>query len=181
MIDADSLAKELSNTSAAIRKQLLSELGPDAYLPEGTLNRDHLRTLIFEDPQTRQRINAIIHPHVMDEVGRRFEIEARAGTRLVGVEAALIYEANMDHMLGAVVVVSAPLEHRVHWLGKRDGLPREEIIKRLRAQMPLEEKVARADYVVENDSSLEALETRVDDLHSWLLARAGGQGNKRGQ
>jgi dephospho-CoA kinase len=84
------------------------------------------------------------------------------------VEAALIYESKMDGMLDAVVVVSAPFEKRIQWLQKRNNLSREEILKRIDSQMPLADKVKRADYVIENDGSVADLAKKVDLLCQWL-------------
>lgn len=173
VVDADSLAKELTNTLPEIREQLTAAFGPEVYLPDGTLNRDRLSQLVFEEPFARQRINAIIHPPVRREVERRFREAEEKGDRIVGVEAALIYESGMDRDLDVVVVVSAPLERRIAWLQQRDGLSREQILQRLQAQMPLEEKLARADFVLENDGSLQDLQHKVDELRQWLFERAG--------
>ncbi len=173
VIDADSLAKELTNTLPEIREKLVAAFGPDVYLSDGSLNRERLSSLVFRDPEARERINAIIHPAVQHEVERRFQEAADRGARIAGVEAALIYESGMDRTLDVVVVVTAPLERRIKWLRKRDGLSRQKVLQRMNAQMPLEEKEARADYVVRNDGSLQDLEVRIAELHQWLLQRAG--------
>jgi len=173
VIDADSLAKELTNTLPEIREKLVAAFGPDVYLSDGSLNRERLSSLVFRDPEARERINAIIHPAVQHEVERRFQEAADRGAPIAGVEAALIYESGMDRTLDVVVVVTAPLERRIKWLRKRDGLSRQKVLQRMNAQMPLEEKEARADYVVRNDGSLQDLEVRIAELHQWLLQRAG--------
>lgn len=174
IIKADPLAKELTNRSPEIRHALKAEFGEDVYSENGQLNKEKLSKLVFYDSGTREKVNRIIHPHVIDWIKAEAQrLYREAGQELIGVEAALIFESNMVQMLDAVVVVSAPLEDRIHWLQKRNNLSREEIFKRIKSQMPLTKKIKRADYVIKNDGTLEDLEKKVDLLYQWLRQRAG--------
>lgn len=172
IIEADPLAKQLTNRLPEIRQALTREFGADVYTPEGGLNVEKMSSIIFSDAKARQRVNEIIHPHVLnyirDEIKRLQEEEKQS---LVGVEAALIYESQMQSMLDLVAVVSAPLEKRIQWIQRRSNLSEAEIRNRIAAQMPLSEKVKRADYVIENDSSLADLERKVERFHQWLVQR----------
>lgn len=172
IIAADPLAKRLTNELSEIRKALTNKFGAEVYTETGELNRDKLSAIVFSDEAARQRVNEIIHPHVFNwiqgEVARLQNEEERT---LVGVEAALIYESEMEKILDAVVVVTAPLERRIDWIAGRDQLSQSDIRKRIDAQMPISEKVRRADYVIENNGTLADLETQVDDLHKWLLSQ----------
>ncbi|MFQ5605756.1 MAG: dephospho-CoA kinase [bacterium] len=169
IIEADPLAQELTIRLPEIRQALTSEFGADVYTPEGRLNKEKLSQLIFSDSTTRERINQIIHPPVLrwiqNEANRLHTEESH---RLIGVEAALIYEAGMDRMLNRIVVVNAPLEKRIQWLQKRNNLSREEVLKRIESQIPLDEKVEKADYVIENDGTLKDLSQKVEALSIWL-------------
>ncbi|MFQ5824568.1 MAG: dephospho-CoA kinase [bacterium] len=169
IIEADPLAKELTNRLPEIRQALTGEFGKDVYDEDGRLNKDVLSQIVFSNPEAREKVNQIIHPHVLRwirEEAQRLQIEENQ--KLVGVEAALIFESKMDKMLGAVVVVSAPLEKRIKWLQERNRLSKEEILKRMNSQMPLVDKIRRADYVIENDGSLTDLAKKVDLLYKWL-------------
>jgi len=90
---------------------------------------------------------------------------------LAGVEAALIYESKMERILNAVIVVTAPMEKRIEWIESRDSFSQEEILKRINSQMPLEEKVKNADYVIKNEGALSDLAEKVDELYNWLSSK----------
>lgn len=169
IIEADALAKDLTNTLPEIRQSLTNEFGSDVYNSEGLLNVEKLSQLVFSDAAARTRINEIIHPHVLQQIQDQAKAIS-AQEKLIGVEAALIFESQMHKMLNAVIVVSAPLEKRIEWIRKRN-LPRDEILRRIQSQMPLAEKIQLADYVIENDGSLQQLATKVDALHSWLIEK----------
>ncbi|MFQ5650679.1 MAG: dephospho-CoA kinase [bacterium] len=174
ILAADPLARKLTMTSSEIRQALKAKFGDEVYTPSGELNKKKLRALVFSSPETREQVNRIIHPHILkwieQEAGR---LSVEEGHRLIGVEAALIYESGMDDSLDAVVVVEAPLDRRIQWLQQRDQLTGEEILRRFDAQMPVPEKIRRADYVLENSGGLPELARKVDDLFDWLRQRAG--------
>ena len=171
IIKADPLAKDLTNHSPEIRQALVAEFGKDVYLDSGTLNKALLSQLVFSDVETRERINQIIHPQVFKAIQDRVNQLKQENQSLVGVEAALIYESKMERILNAVVVVTAPIEKRIEWIKSRDGFSQEEILKRINSQMPLEEKIKRADYVIENDGALSDLAEKVDELYNWLSSK----------
>jgi dephospho-CoA kinase len=171
IIAADPLAKDLTNRLPEIRAALTAEFGEQVYTSAGGLNVRKLSQLVFSDAAARRRVNEIIHPHVLREIKTQVQRLAAEGNQLVGVEAALIFESEMNRTLDAVVVVSAPLEKRIEWIRKRNNLSREEILKRIQSQMPLAEKIQLADYVIENDGSLHDLSAKVDELYLWLIEK----------
>ena len=171
IIEADPLAKDLTNHSPEIRQALVAEFGKDVYLDSGILNKDLLSQLVFSDAGTRERINQIIHPPVFKAIQDRVNQYKKENHQLVGVEAALIYESRMERILNAVVVVTAPMEKRIEWIKSRDGFSQEEILKRVNSQMPLEEKIKHADSVIENDGALSDLAEKVDELYNWLSSK----------
>lgn len=172
IIEADSLAKELTNTLPEIREQLVANFGSEIFAASGAMDKERLARLVFSDATAREKVNRIIHPHVLYAIRNQARQFRQLGNPLVGVEAALIYESGMEKMLDAVVVVDAPLSHRMQWIQQRNRLPVAEVRKRIDAQMAIEEKVARADYVLQNDGALTDLARKVDELHLWLLKQA---------
>ncbi|MDZ7263421.1 MAG: dephospho-CoA kinase [candidate division KSB1 bacterium] len=169
IIHADLVARELMESDPAIRAQIKQAFGDDVYLPDGRLDRKRLADIIFADEQARQRVNHIVHPQVVEYQKTELEKLAQSGKyRIAGVEAALIFEAGAETQFDVIVVVAASVPTVIRRLMKRDGLPQAEIMKRIAAQMPLSEKIKRADIVIYNDGSLDELNHKVKRLFMWL-------------
>ncbi|MCG8605252.1 dephospho-CoA kinase [bacterium] len=173
IIEADPLAKELTNRLPEIQEALKAEFGADIYFPNGLLNKAKLTQLVFTDSITRRRINGIIHPHVLKAIkAEAARLETQDGHHLIGVEAALIFEAKMENELDAVIVVDAPEEIRMHRIGGRDHLKPNDIRQRMDSQMRVSEKRRKADYLIDNIGSLVELSLEVDKLYDWLASKA---------
>ena len=140
------------------------------YDENGSLRRAQLGELIFSDKNARAKLNNILHPRILEILRQRISQLAECGASLVIVDAALIYESGIEAHFDKVVVVYAPLEQRLARLRQRDGLKTDSILERINAQLPLEKKVNRADFVVYNSFSLFALRRQARTLHAWLLA-----------
>ncbi len=172
IIAADPMARDLTASSAEIRKDLSQRFGAEVYEKDGSPNIGKLSELVFSGPpETRAAINAIIHPHVFRKIQDELQAHRRRDERFVAVEAALIFESGMDKVLDRVVVVDAPQAKRMEWIAARNRLTPEEALQRIRAQMPVEEKITRADYVVANSGDLRALSDSVNKLLLWLEAQ----------
>lgn len=168
----DLIAREIMDSHAAVRKQLLKLLGPDAYQLEGRLNRPFVATRLFSTPRIQGRINAIVHPLVQKEIEQQWLVLERKGEPMTILEAALIYEAGLDKILDAVVVVEADEELRIQRMVSRNDISVEEARTRINAQMPSKEKIKKADYILRNNGSVEDLHSRVRFLHSLFLRLA---------
>jgi len=169
IIRADLIARKMINSNPEIISQIKQAFGENAYLPDGTLDRKRVAVIIFNDEQAKIKLNHIVHSHVVkfqeDELMR---LEKSGKHKFAGVEAALIYEAGAENQFDVMVVVATSQETVIQRLMKRDGLSKEEILKRIRAQMPLSEKTKRADIVIHNDGSLDELNHEVNRLLYWL-------------
>jgi dephospho-CoA kinase len=168
VLQADDIAKEISNSNPIIRQKLTKVLGIETYLPDGSLNRSFVASRIFSSAQFKKKVEAIIHPEVDKERSRRIEELSKQGHRLVVVEAALIYEVGVEKKLDAVIVVDADESERMRRVRQRDNIPTEEIRKRMTAQMDIKKKVDKADYVIQNNGTLEQLESNVRFLYTIL-------------
>ena len=168
LIDADALAREATGDPEVLR-EITEELGDDL-VQEGQLNRAKTAERVFGDEAARQTLNGIIHPWVRRESERRIaELSAQGSPPEVIVQdIPLLYENGLEQTLDAVVVVDAPLELRVKRVVKRSGLTGDEVRARDAAQMSLEKKVARADFVVDNSGLREEVERQVTELWDWL-------------
>jgi len=170
-IDADTLAKEIAATDPRTVAAIQQAFGDDVYDASGRLRREVLAARVFGKPEALERLNRIVHPRVFEVVDEKVRELAEKGEPLVVIEAALFYETGWDREMNAMIVVTAPLEKRLTWLQRRDGASRDQIEARLQHQMPVEEKARRADFVLENNGSLEELRKKVKELVRWLLGR----------
>lgn len=170
VLDADKLARELSDANAGIVSAIKEEFGANLYGADGHLKRKALAEIVFNDRKKMEKLNGIIHPRVIRAVERELEVRQNHGERMVFVEAALHYEIKWNEAMDVMVVVSAPMALRVQRIMKRDNLNEEAVRKRMALQLPLEEKVKRADYVIENDGDLSQLQEAVHKLINGLAA-----------
>jgi dephospho-CoA kinase len=169
IVHADLVAREMMDTNEEIISQVKKILGEAAYLPNGKLDRKRVAEIIFNNEHAKQQINQIVHPQVIEYQKQEFEkLEQSGKFKFVGVEAALIFEAGAEKQFDVIVVVAAAKKTVINRLIKRDGLSKQEILKRIESQMPLSEKIKRADIVIHNDGSLDELNHEVNRLFYWL-------------
>jgi dephospho-CoA kinase len=171
VIDADTLAKEIAEKNPAVVATIKKEFGSDIYGADGKLQRKKLAAIVFNDSTKLAALNAIIHPRVIGTVEREIDALREQGEKLVVVEAALHYEVNWNEAMDVMVVVSAPMEQRIPRVMQRDGVDEAAVHRRIATQLPIEEKVKRADFVIENDGDLKALDEKVDILLAKLSER----------
>lgn len=172
VLSADEIAKHLSAEQPSLRKHIRALLGEQAYTSDGTFDRSFVASRIFSHKKLQQRLNAIIHPAVEREIGRQIASLERKGHRLVVVEAALIYEAGLDKNLEAVIVVDAEETERVRRVMKRDAATEREVRGRIESQWPTDKKTRKADFVLLNNGSVEALRERAMFLCSLIMSMA---------
>lgn len=154
LLDADLIAREVVLPGKPAWREIRDWLGPSITGPDGAIDRARLGKLIFADPAARQRLNGIVHPRVMESfVTRTEEIRQQCPDAVVVYDVPLLIEAKMDRLVDLVVLVYAAEEIQLARLQSRDNLPAAEAISRVRAQMPLAEKRAYADVVIDNSGS----------------------------
>ncbi|HEX7072334.1 MAG TPA: dephospho-CoA kinase [Rhodothermales bacterium] len=168
VFDADLEARRIMETDADVRREIFEVFGDEAYDDAGMLNRPFIASMAFQDEAILARLNAIVHPRVHAAFeDRRRELEG-SGVPLLVHEAALIYESGGERHLDAVAVVDAPEETRIQRAIDRGGATREQIVARMRRQLPSEDLRRRADYVLDNSGSLDHLRTQVERLYRTL-------------
>ena len=175
VIDADQVARRLTETSAEIREALRRRFGAGIFDEQGNLRRRELAQVVFRDPAALRDLNAIVHPGMIEEIRREMGRLANEGRSPVFVEAAVIYEAGMEKLFDVVAVVAADLPEAVRRVTRRNGLSEQEVWDRYRSQIPLEEKIRRADYVIWNNGTLWDLEREVERFLVWLKERGDGR------
>ncbi len=142
-------------------KEIVATFGSEVLQADQTLDRQKLRTLIFNNPDARKQLEAIIHPRVRALAERRIREHGEAGYAVVVYEVPLLFEGNLHEWLRPVILVACDVEIQRQRLRQRDGLDAAAAQKHIDAQMSLEEKRKLADYVIENDGSLADLESQV--------------------
>ena len=167
LIDSDALARAATQDPEVLA-QISEQLGAEL-VKDGALDRAKTAELVFNDASARQTLNGIVHPWVR----RESEARALALTQqadpppVILMDIPLLYENGLETSLDAVIVVDAPLDTRVQRVMKRSRLSEREARARDAAQMPLGDKVAKADFVLHNSGDLEGLGQQVDKL--WVI------------
>ncbi len=168
VIDADLVARQVVEPDRRAWRRIVGRFGPEILLPDRTLDRKRLADRIFRSPSERRFLNRVTHPPIYWEILRSLARHWWMKTPVVVVDAALLFETPLRLFLKPVVVVYADPETQLERLIRRDGIGREEALRKIRSQMPLEEKRKRADYVIDNSGSLERTEQQVIALWQKL-------------
>ena len=168
VINADELARVAVERGSAGLTQITEYFGPEVLTSTGELNRAELAKIVFKDPEARSMLDSIVHPIVRKLAAERFHEVSERGEPLACYEVPLLYEGGLERIYHPVVVVSAPLALREQRIAQRDGFDSTQIAARIAAQMPLEEKVRRADYVLENSGTVEELAEGTDKMLAAL-------------
>jgi len=162
VIDADRVAHEAMRAGTAVHAAVVAAFGPQVVGADGEIDRARLGAVVFSDPEALARLEGIVHPAVLQEVARRI---GAARTRVVVVEAIKLIEAGMAEECDSLWVTTCPPDEQVRRLMADRGLSRQEAELRVRAQPPQEEKVARADVVI--DTGCDLAQTRVQVEEAW--------------
>ena len=161
IVDADMLSREVVAPGHDGWKEIVATFGRDVLQADQNLDRQKLRTLIFNNPDARKQLEAIIHPRVRALAERRIREHGEAGYSVVVYEVPLLFEGNLQEWLRPVILVASNVDMQRQRLQRRDGLDATAAQKHIDAQMSLEDKRKLADYVIENDGSLADLESQV--------------------
>jgi dephospho-CoA kinase len=164
---ADQRARKLMNTNPTVKKGVKDLLGLDSYHKNGQLNRKYIGLKIFSDKTYMAKINQIVHPVVRTDSDRWAEQFDTAVTPYVVKEAALLVENGSYSTLDSLIVVTCPEELRIKRVMARDKISREEVIKKMKTQLPEEDKIMVADYLINNDG-IQALIPQVWKIHHKL-------------
>lgn len=168
VVDADAIVRELQEPGTPVYREIVEAFGPDVVRSDGSLDRSALASRIFVDPVARQRLNAVIHPRVRERIRQEVaDLQARipAGAIIVLDVPLLLDTAPRDTFpVEGVIVVAIDEATQIARFRARTGLSEVEARGRLRAQRPLREKVAEADWVIDNNGSPEETRRQVEAL-----------------
>ncbi len=156
IIDADEVAHAIIEPGKPAWKDIVEHFGLGVLNPDQTIDREKLGAIVFNDPEKLQVLNQITHPRVGEQFKQMIkDIKSQQADAVLFIEVPLLYETHMDRICDEVWVVWVDEETQIQRLMKRDGLSREDALKRIDAQMSLDEKAKRADVVIDNSFSIE--------------------------
>jgi len=165
------VSREVMNPDGKAYQALRLWLGSEYFDEEGYLNRKTLRSLVFNDPGKRKRLESIVHP----KIGEEFAVQLSAlenNHSYCIIEIPLLNQGHKDHLVQRVIVVDCTPETQLERSVKRDNASIEEIKNIMAAQMSRQERLALADDIINNDKDLNALEQQVQDLHQHYMELA---------
>ena len=154
IIDADKIARGIVEKGRPAWQKIVKQFGREVLLPDENIDRKRLADIIFNDSQQKDRLNRIVHPYVIAETDRRLkEIERDQPDAVVILDVPLLIETGMARDLAEIIVVCVPETVQQQRLMDRDRLSAPEALARIRSQMPIEKKKARATILIDNSDS----------------------------
>ncbi len=171
VMDADKIGHELLQPDTETAKAVIVAFGQDIVKPDGEIDRAELGKKVFGDPEALKRLNAIVHPSLLQRLVDRVEEQRGTGTKVVVVEAAIMIEAGWQSLADETWVTLAPEDTVVGRVMAAKGLTEDQVRARIRSQMPVEEKAKLATVIVDTQGSLEEVRGRVEELWQSLQER----------
>ncbi len=177
IIDADAIVHELQAQGQPLVDEIAAAFGPEVLDAKGALDRVALGDIVFRDAEARQRLDQLVHPRVGAEMLRRLAEAREANPPVIILDIPLLFEgrkagagaaAGMDFR--TTILVWVPRQLQIERQIRRDGYGRAEAERRVSSQMPLDEKRALADHVIDNSGSLEETERQVQELYASLTS-----------
>ncbi|OBQ33794.1 MAG: dephospho-CoA kinase [Anabaena sp. MDT14b] len=161
ILDADIYARDAVSVGSPILSQIAEKYGREIILSDGNLNRSKLGEIIFHQPEERCWVESIIHPYVRNCFAKAIN-ESSANTLILVIP--LLFEANLENLVNQIWVVSCSPQQQQQRLIERNNLTAEQAAARINSQLPIAEKIARADVVLDNSANLESLLQQIDKV-----------------
>ena len=165
VLDADAMSRQVVAKGSPALAEIADEFGDSVLTEEGELDRGRLAKIAFAHPEMKQKMERIITKRIIDLVAEEIMSFRENGLqKALFLDAPTLYETGADSLVDAVWLVTADHETRIRRCMERDGSTREQVESRMRSQMPEEEKILRADEVLDNSGEKTALYQRIDGL-----------------
>jgi dephospho-CoA kinase len=179
-IDADRIVRQLFEPGQAVHNAVVQAFGDSVIASDGTVDRKVLGAIVFKDPQARAKLNSLVHPATIQyQLDWLVELEVSDPQGIGIVEAALMIEVGTYKNYDKLIVASCSTELQKQRLRSRTGLSDDQIDARIQAQMPIEEKVKYADYVIDTSGDFTATRSQVSEVNSKLREFAARTSRKR--
>lgn len=169
LIEADALGRQVLEQGGETYDRVIATFGQQIVDPDGRINRRRLAAIVFANPAELAKLNALVHPHVKEREKALVAEFAREHPHGIAVtEAAILVETGSYKDYDRLIVAVCRPEQQIQRAMERDGLSREEVLNRLRRQMPLEDKVKYADFVIDTSGSKEHTLQQVQTIYESL-------------
>jgi dephospho-CoA kinase len=170
VINADRIGHEILDLPG-IQETLIQAFGRQICRSDSTIDRKILGGIVFRDPLSRSRLDAIVHPALVAKIHKRIaELRVTDNVEVVIVDAALIVEWDEIDMVDTLLVLTAPESKRVEWLAARNDLTTDEGLQRISSQLTDEARCQSADHVLMNNGTVEELKAKAGDLWNRIVA-----------
>ena len=167
IVDADVLAREVVAPGSPALTAIRKRFGPDAVRRDGTMDRIRVGQIVFKDKRARLDLEAIIHPAVVKAINDFFAALPKR-TPFAVADIPLLFETGRDKEFDAVVVVACPREMQLTRMMERNKLSKEDAERRLAAQLPIDQKIKKATYVIKTDGTFDDTNAQIDALVAAL-------------
>ncbi|MEC9491084.1 MAG: dephospho-CoA kinase [Halanaerobiales bacterium] len=168
IIDADQISHQISQKGKKGWQLVVNEFGDKILKENGKIDREKLGEIVFSDPDKRKKLESLLHPLIIYEMKERAH-QYLENNEIIIFMAPLLYEAGLVRFCDQVWVISSSKENQIKRLEKRNNFKREEALKRINSQMSLEKKKEKADVIIENNSTIETLKSKLDLYWEKLL------------
>ena len=170
LIDADVIAREVVEPGTRVFKAVVRAFGQSVLRPDGTLDRKALGRIVFADYERLAELTALTHPEILRIIRARIAaLKEEDSVPLIVVDAPLLFESGLDADMDKVAVVFVEEDEQVRRLMARNGVDRKSALRLIESQMPLEEKKARADFIIDNNGTPEETLKQVEEIYKSLL------------
>lgn len=173
IVDADLVARQIVEPGGPAWQEIIAAFGVGFLNLDKTLNREKLGKLVFNDAQALEKLNQITHPKIVEEIRQQIEgyklIEV--GPALLVIDAALLIEVKLHLLVEEVWLVTCSPQEQIARLMVRDKLSYQDALARIKSQMPIEEKKSYAQYIINNNGTLEETKKQVEELWQLLMHR----------
>ena len=164
IVDTDGISRTTTKKGGKGYDAVLSHFGRDLLMENGEIDRRKLGGIVFSDEKKRQELNALIHPIVIEESKAQMKAAEEAGYTVCILDVPLLFESGMETLCDETWLVYVPREEQIRRINERDGLDEKAAAARIDSQMPLEEKMKRADRAIDTSGTIEETQVRIKAL-----------------
>lgn len=172
IIDADAISHELTAPGGEALPAIREAFGRLVFFPDGTLNREVLAALVFSNEAERKTLNEITHPMILQRLEENIATCRKMGSLIVVLDVPLLFEVGAEKLADITVCTTSPREVQIERMRTRSGLGYEQAVKRIESQMPLSQKEALSDVVLDTNKPLDELRKDVQKLYNAWAADA---------